>query len=101
MAGSCCDNWQAAWTALGIPGQAFADGVDGSVLPIAALKGAHKLFLRGRFQGHGTPVINCNSIGPTDPFNTGCCAFCGVTITVMAPPTRWSPHEHRQPMPPR
>jgi len=77
MGGSCCHNWQATWSALGIPGQTFADDTQGKVLPPSALRGAHKIFLRGRFQGHGTPIINCNAIGPTDPFNTGCCAFCG------------------------
>jgi hypothetical protein len=77
MGGSCCHNWQSAWKALGIPGQAFADDTEGRVLPVSALLGAHKILLRGRNQGHGTPIINCNAIGPTDPFNTGCCAFCG------------------------
>ena len=79
LPGSCCNNWQATWGALGLPGQAFADGPDGRLvagLP-GALGGAHKIFLRGRHQGHGTPIINCNPLGPADPFNTGCCAFCG------------------------
>jgi hypothetical protein len=80
MGGSCCHNWQAAWNALRIPGQAFADTVDGKVLPVSALQGAHRIYLRGRYQGHGTPIINCNALGPTDPFNTGCCAFCGKGI---------------------
>ena len=46
-------------------------------MPVSALKGAHKIFLRGGHQGHGTPIINCNSLGRGDPSNTGCCAFCG------------------------
>ncbi len=76
MGGSCCHNWQSAWATLGMPGQAFADDVEGRILPVSALRGAHRIYLRGRYQGHGTPIINCNPIGPTDPFNTGCCAFC-------------------------
>ena len=77
--GSCCQNWQATWAALGIPGQAFADDKTGRLLPNipAAFNGAHRIYLRGEHQGHGTPVINCNALGPGDPFNTGCCAFCG------------------------
>lgn len=77
--GSCCENWQATWAALGIPGQAFADDTTGKLLPNvpAAFNGAHRIYLRGEHQGHGTPVINCNALGPLDPFDTGCCAFCG------------------------
>ena len=76
--GSCCENWQATWNVLGIPGQAFADERGGKLLSIpSALRGAHRIYLRGEHQGHGTPVSNCYSLGPTDPFNTGCCAFCG------------------------
>ena len=77
MTGSCCNNWQATWSALGIPGQAFGDNEDGTLLPVSELQGAHRIYLRGQHQGHGTPIINCNGLGHSDPMNTGCCAFCG------------------------
>ena len=76
--GSCCQNWQATWNALGIPGQAFADDRSGKLLTIPSdLQGAHRIYLRGEHQAHGTPVSNCGRMGPADPDNTGCCAFCG------------------------
>ena len=103
--GSCCENWQATWNArawtrllcfalvrgvccvfesgvcvraVGIPGQAFADDRSGKLLSIPEdLHGAHRIYLRGEHQGHGTPIVNCNALGPTDPFDTSCCSFCG------------------------
>jgi hypothetical protein len=65
--------------AVGIPGQAFADDRSGKLLSSipSGLNGAHRIYLRGEHQGHGTPIANCHPLGPTDPFNTGCCAFCG------------------------
>ena len=63
MGGSCCANWEATWAALKIPGQAWADDVDGKmVLVPTALGGAHRLYLRGEHQGHGTPISDCNPL---------------------------------------
>ena len=70
--GSCCTNWQATWAALGIPGQAFADDPKGALLSglPTSLGGAHRIYLRGPFTAHGTPVQNCDS-------GNACCAWCG------------------------
>ena len=85
MGGSCCANWEATWAALKIPGQAWADDVDGKmVLVPTALGGAHRLYLRGEHQGHGTPISDCNPLGPTDPFQHACCAFCGPGVASCA-----------------
>jgi hypothetical protein len=77
LGGSCCNNWQATWAALKIPGQAFADDPSGRLLPMpSSLHGAHRIYLRGPHQAHGTPVSNCHGLGAGDPLDTGCCAFC-------------------------